>query len=53
MGGCVYPFLRRLEAEGLLEGWREVVGGRCLVIHRMTDSGHLERIAMGSPTKSR
>jgi PadR family transcriptional regulator PadR len=38
--GCVYPVLHRLEAEGLLAGRREVVGGRSRVVYHVTDSGH-------------
>ncbi len=38
--GCVYPILHRLEAEGLLESWREVANGRSRVVYRVTESGH-------------
>jgi len=37
--GCVYPILHRLEAEGLLGGKRETVGGRSRVVYRLTSTG--------------
>jgi PadR family transcriptional regulator, regulatory protein PadR len=37
--GCVYPILHRLEADGLLGGKRETVGGRSRVVYRMTPKG--------------
>ena len=37
--GCVYPVLHRLEADGLLVGTREAVGGRTRVVYRLTASG--------------
>ena len=37
--GCVYPVLHRLEAEGLIRGGREAVGGRTRVVYRLTSSG--------------
>src|SRR6185295_1397696 len=37
--GCVYPILHRLEADGLLRGTREAVGGRTRVVYRLTSSG--------------
>lgn len=37
--GCVYPVLHRLEAEGLLVGKRETVGGRSRVVYRVTAKG--------------
>jgi PadR family transcriptional regulator PadR len=37
--GCVYPILHRLEADGLLGGKREVVGGRSRVVYRVTPKG--------------
>jgi PadR family transcriptional regulator PadR len=37
--GCVYPILHRLEAEGLLAGRREDVGGRTRVVYRVVAKG--------------
>lgn len=37
--GCVYPILHRLEADGLLGGKRETVGGRSRVVYRVTVKG--------------
>jgi PadR family transcriptional regulator, regulatory protein PadR len=37
--GCVYPILHRLEADGLLGGKRETVGGRSRVVYRITVKG--------------
>jgi PadR family transcriptional regulator PadR len=37
--GCVYPILHRLEADGLLAGRRETVGGRNRVVYRVTTKG--------------
>jgi PadR family transcriptional regulator PadR len=37
--GCVYPILHRLEADGLLSGRRETVGGRNRVVYRVTTKG--------------
>jgi PadR family transcriptional regulator PadR len=37
--GCVYPILHRLEADGLLNGKRETVGGRSRVVYRTTSKG--------------
>jgi PadR family transcriptional regulator PadR len=37
--GCVYPVLHRLEAEGMLAGKRETVGGRSRVVYRVTTKG--------------
>ena len=37
--GCIYPILHRLEANGDLEGRREVVGGRSRIVYRITVSG--------------
>jgi PadR family transcriptional regulator, regulatory protein PadR len=37
--GCVYPILHRLEADGLLGGRRETVGGRSRVVYRLTAKG--------------
>ena len=37
--GCVYPILHRLEADGLLGGKRETVGGRSRVVYRVTAKG--------------
>ncbi|MGA2797244.1 MAG: helix-turn-helix transcriptional regulator [Thermoguttaceae bacterium] len=37
--GCVYPILHRLEAEGVLGGKRETVGGRSRVVYRVTAKG--------------
>lgn len=37
--GCVYPILHRLEADGLLGGKRETVGGRSRVVYRVTARG--------------
>ena len=37
--GCVYPILHRLEAEGLLAGRREDVGGRTRVVYRIVAKG--------------
>lgn len=45
--GCVYPILHRLEAEGLLTGTREAVGGRSRVVYRLTPAGG-ERLAAAS-----
>jgi PadR family transcriptional regulator PadR len=37
--GCIYPILHRLEADGDLDGRREVVGGRSRIVYRITASG--------------
>lgn len=37
--GCIYPILHRLEADGLLGGKRETVGGRSRVVYRVTAKG--------------
>jgi PadR family transcriptional regulator, regulatory protein PadR len=37
--GCIYPVLHRLEADGLLAGKRETVGGRSRVVYRTTAKG--------------
>lgn len=37
--GCIYPILHRLEADGLLVGKRELVGGRSRVVYRATSKG--------------
>jgi PadR family transcriptional regulator, regulatory protein PadR len=37
--GCVYPILHRLEADGLLAGKRENVGGRSRVVYRVMAKG--------------
>ena len=37
--GCVYPILHRLEAEGLIRGTREAIGGRTRVVYRLTPTG--------------
>src|SRR6478672_3559042 len=37
--GCVYPVLHRLEAEGLIRGRREAVGGRTRVVYRIAPAG--------------
>lgn len=37
--GCIYPILHRLEADGLLVGRRETVGGRSRVVYRVTAKG--------------
>lgn len=37
--GCVYPILHRLEADGLLRGTREAVGGRTRVVYRLAPAG--------------
>lgn len=37
--GCVYPILHRLEADGLLDGRRDTVGGRSRVVYRVTPQG--------------
>lgn len=37
--GCVYPILHRLEADGLLDGKRETVGGRSRVVYCVTPKG--------------
>lgn len=37
--GCVYPVLHQLEADGLLHGKRETVGGRSRVVYRVTAKG--------------
>jgi PadR family transcriptional regulator PadR len=37
--GCIYPILHRLEADGDLEGRREVVGGRSRIVYRITAGG--------------
>jgi PadR family transcriptional regulator, regulatory protein PadR len=42
--GCVYPILHRLEAERLLVGRRENVGGRSRVVYRVVAKGS-ERLA--------
>jgi PadR family transcriptional regulator PadR len=38
--GCVYPVLHRLEAESLIRGSREAVGGRTRVVYRLAPAGH-------------
>jgi len=47
--GCVYPVLHRLEAEGLLAGKREDVGGRTRVVYRIMAKGskHLASATTG------
>jgi PadR family transcriptional regulator PadR len=37
--GCVYPVLHRLEADGLIRGTREAVGGRTRVVYRLAPAG--------------
>jgi PadR family transcriptional regulator, regulatory protein PadR len=37
--GCVYPVLHRLEADGLIHGARELVGGRTRVVYRLAPAG--------------
>jgi PadR family transcriptional regulator PadR len=37
--GCVYPILHRLEADGLIRGTREAVGGRTRVVYRLVPDG--------------
>lgn len=37
--GCVYPVLHRLEADSVLGGTRETVGGRSRVVYRVTAKG--------------
>ncbi|QEL20449.1 PadR family transcriptional regulator [Limnoglobus roseus] len=37
--GSVYPVLHRLEAEGLVAGTREAVGGRTRVVYRIRPLG--------------
>src|SRR5262245_41719622 len=37
--GCIYPILHRLEAEGLIRGGREEVGGRTRVVYRLAPPG--------------
>jgi PadR family transcriptional regulator PadR len=37
--GCIYPVLHRLEAQQLLVGRREEVGGRHRIIYRVTKRG--------------
>src|SRR5262245_17279270 len=37
--GCIYPVLHRLEAEGLIHGTREEVGGRARVVYRLVPAG--------------
>jgi PadR family transcriptional regulator PadR len=37
--GCIYPILHRLEANGDLEGRREIVGGRSRIVYRITARG--------------
>jgi PadR family transcriptional regulator PadR len=37
--GCVYPILHRLEADGLILGTREPVGGRTRVVYRLAPAG--------------
>lgn len=37
--GSVYPILHRLEAEGMIRGGREAVGGRTRVVYRLTPAG--------------
>lgn len=37
--GCIYPVLHRLEAEGLIHGQREAVGGRTRVVYRLAPAG--------------
>lgn len=37
--GCVYPVLHRLEADGLIRGAREAVGGRTRVVYRLAPAG--------------
>lgn len=37
--GCIYPILHRLEADGLIRGTREAVGGRTRVVYRQTPIG--------------
>jgi PadR family transcriptional regulator, regulatory protein PadR len=37
--GSIYPILHRLEAEGMLDSKRELVGGRNRVVYRVTLKG--------------
>jgi PadR family transcriptional regulator, regulatory protein PadR len=37
--GCIYPILHRLEADGLLDAKRQLVGGRSRVVYRVTTQG--------------
>ena len=37
--GCIYPILHRLEADGLLDAKRQLVGGRSRVVYRVTSQG--------------
>jgi PadR family transcriptional regulator, regulatory protein PadR len=37
--GCIYPILHRLEAEAMILGTREKVGGRSRVVYRITPAG--------------
>jgi PadR family transcriptional regulator, regulatory protein PadR len=37
--GCVYPILHHLEADGLLNSKRQIVGGRSRVVYRITAKG--------------
>src|SRR5262245_55148395 len=37
--GCIYPVLHRLEAEDLIRGTREAVGGRTRVVYRLAPAG--------------
>lgn len=46
--GCVYPILHRLEADGLLAGKREAVGGRSRVVYRLTPAGKKRLAATAS-----
>jgi PadR family transcriptional regulator, regulatory protein PadR len=47
--GCVYPILHRLEADGLLAGKRESVGGRSRVVYRVMAKGS-KRLAGAAAT---
>ena len=47
--GCVYPILHRLEADGLLGGKREDVGGRSRVVYRVVAKGS-KRLASTATT---
>ncbi len=46
--GCVYPILHRLEADGLIRGTREAVGGRTRVVYRLTPTGRKRLTAAAS-----
>jgi PadR family transcriptional regulator PadR len=46
--GCVYPVLHRLEADGLIRGTREPVGGRTRVVYRLAPAGRKRLTAAAS-----